>query len=202
MERPAAAQAVLLAAAQPVVKLAGSQAAAPAALQADAAALVAWQAGAEAAVAAETLGAAAWKNDDRRSRRTLNPRSSFYPPLSVFRRSAQSPCAKPAALTLSRERGNREPDTAKGARPLDERPNLSTFSVCYGGSMIVPATAPVTPPTAAPRSQSSSSIAQPAAAPTPAPTSVPQADTKLSEPRANVAARSVFRAFVSVLHST
>jgi hypothetical protein len=83
MARPAGAQAVLAAAARLAVKLVGSRAAAPAALQADA---VASQADAAVVAAAETLGAAVLNCDDRRLRRTLNPRSSFYPPLLVFRR--------------------------------------------------------------------------------------------------------------------
>jgi hypothetical protein len=82
MARPVAAQAVPLAAAPRAVKQAGSLAAAPAALQADA---VASQAGA-AVAAVVSLGAAVLKSGVRRLRRTLNPRSSFYPPPSVFRR--------------------------------------------------------------------------------------------------------------------
>ena len=119
MVRPAAAQAARAAAARPVVKLVGSPvvAAERAALQADVAAQEESRADAAVVAAAETSDAAVLNCDDRRSHRTLNPRSSFYPPISVFRLLAQSPCARPAALTLSRERGNREPDTAKA--PID-----------------------------------------------------------------------------------
>jgi hypothetical protein len=93
MARPVAAQAVRSAVALLVVKPADSRAAAPAALQADAAALVASLAGAVVVAAAETLGAAALNCGDQRSRRTLNPRSSFYPPCrcSDARRSPRAP---------------------------------------------------------------------------------------------------------------
>jgi hypothetical protein len=75
------ARAAQPAVAQLVVKQAGSRAVeARAALRVGAAARAASLADAAAEVVAETLGAAALNCGGRRSRRTLNPRSSFYPP--------------------------------------------------------------------------------------------------------------------------
>lgn len=107
-----AQQAAALVVQPAVALLADSWEAALEALQADAAAQAVPQE--DAVVAAETSGALALIRDGQRSRRTLSPRSSFYPPCPHS--TQRCPCASQgSALTLSGKPGNREPDTTKAS---------------------------------------------------------------------------------------
>jgi hypothetical protein len=80
MAQQAAAQVAQRAAASLVAMQAGSRAAALGVLRADVAARAALRADAAVVVAAAMSDAKAPFRDGRRLRRTLNPRSSFYPP--------------------------------------------------------------------------------------------------------------------------